>query len=108
MTIKITEVGKLFNYATGFDISGNTELTLKFTSPTAVVLTLTKTSGRVSAPAVLGGVNGTIPANTYMQITTIATDFTETGTWTVCGTYNDATPKEFHGDDATFTIGDDC
>jgi len=108
MTIKITEVGKLFNYATAFDLSSNTELTLKFTSPTGAETSFTKTGSRVTAPAVVGGSGGTIPANTYMQLITIATDFTEVGTWTVCGVYNDATPKEFHGNDATFTVEDDC
>ena len=117
MTIKIGEVGKEFNYSTLFDLSAFTGLELKFTSPTGVITILTSAGGRVSAPAVfIPSVPATatedevpaIAASTYMQITTIATDFTEVGTWTVCGTYNDATPKEFFGDDATFEIGDDC
>ncbi len=111
MTIKATEVGKLFNYSTGFDLSGNTELELKFTSPAGTETSLTKTGGRVSAPAVTitDSDLGTIPASTYMQITTNATDFTEDGsTWNVCCIYTDATPKVFHGDDAGFTVEEAC
>jgi hypothetical protein len=82
---------------------------LKFTSPTGVELLL-DSSARVSAPAVdvTDPDLGTLPANTYMQITTEATDFTEVGEWTVCGTYTDATPKVFFGDKATFTIDAAC
>jgi hypothetical protein len=119
MSIKATEVGKIYAYSTLFDMSSNTELELKFTSPTGAVLTLTKSGGRVSAPAVPlttdvenpdGSISPqqTLDANEYMQITTIATDFTEVGSWTVCGTYTDATPKVFFGDQATFTIDAAC
>lgn len=108
MTIKATEVGKKFNYGTFYDLSANTALALKFTSPSGTVLTLT--NPRVTAPAtpVVDPVLGELPANTYMQITTIDTDFTEAGTWTVCGTYEDASPKKFFGDDATFTVEEAC
>ncbi len=115
MSIKQTEVGKIYAYSTLFDMSGNTELELKFTSPTGVVLVLTKSGGRVSAPAVplttdVENPDGTISpqqtlsASEYMQITTIATDFLEEGVYAVCGTYDDATPKRFFGYDASLTI----
>jgi len=119
MAIKVGEVGKPFNYPTTFLLSSSTEMTLKFTSPAGVVLELTQTAGRVSAPAVeLTNVSviqadgsikkQTLPASTYMQITTIATDFTEEGEYDVCGTYEDATPKEFFGDANKFTVGAAC
>lgn len=109
MGIKVGEVGKLFNYGTFFDLSSFTLLTLKFTSPLGTVTTLTSPT-RVSAPSVdvTDNVLGTLPADTYMQITTEATDFTEVGTWTVCGIYQDATPKKFDGDDATFEVEAGC
>ena len=111
MSIKATEVGKIFNYSTGFDLSSFTELTLKFTDPFGVETTYdTTTTPAVSAP----GVNfndpslGVLPANTYMQLTTTATTFTVVGEWTVCGVYEDGTPKTFFGDDATFTVEEAC
>ena len=109
MTIKKTEVGKQFNYGTSFDLSSFTLLELKFTSPKGVITTL-DSSSRVSAPStpVTDPDLGTLPADTYMQITTEATDFTEVGTWKVCGTYTDATPKVFFGDEATFPIDAAC
>ena len=110
MSIKTTEVGKKLNYGTYFDLSSATELALKFTSPAGVETTLTMTGGRVSAPsvAVSDSVIGEFAADNYMQITTIATDFTEAGTWKVCGTYTDATPKVFHGDEGEFEVGESC
>lgn len=108
-SIKVGELGKLFNYGTQFDLSSNTELTLKFTSPTDVKFSLTKTGTRVTAPATASAEG--FEANTYMQIATLITDFTESGTWTVCGTYANtgaSPPESFDGNDATFTIGEAC
>lgn len=108
MTIKVGEIGKVFNYGTFFDLSINTDLELKFTSPTGVETILS--APRVTAPAieVTDSELGTFPASTYMQITTIATDFTESGEWSVCGTYIDASPKLYFGNSATFTIEPAC
>lgn len=108
MTIKVGEVGKLFNYGTFFDLSASTALDLKFTDPSGNVTVIS--NPRVTAPAtpVTDPDVGTLPASTYMQFTTLSTDFTTPGTWTVCGTYTDATPKIFYGDDATFTIAKAC
>jgi hypothetical protein len=108
MAIKVTEIGKEFNYGTFYDLSGATALDLKFTSPSGVVTTIS--NPRVTAPGVpvTDPILGTLPANTYMQFTTLSTDFTEAGTWTVCGTYTDASPKVYFGDDATFTVGAAC
>ena len=110
MSIKATEVGKIFRYSTLFDMSSETELTLKFTDPTGIETTLTATGGRVTAPAspVTDPDLGSLLASEYMEITTIATDFPVGGSWSVCGIYTDATPKVFHGNTATFTIGDAC
>ncbi len=119
MSIKQTEVGKIYAYSTLFDMSASTELELKFTSPAKVVLILTKASGRVTAPAVdlvtdVENPDGTISpqqtllANEYMQITTEAADFLEEGAYAVCGTYTDATPKVFFGDEGLLTIEANC
>jgi len=110
MAIKATEVGKVLNYSTGFDMSSFTDLELKFTSPTNVKKSFTNSSGtRVTAPSVLVSdpVLGDIAADTYMQLTTLATDFTEDGIYNVCGIYTDGT-QVFHGDDAALTIGEAC
>jgi len=109
MTIKATEVGKIFRYATGFDMSASTALSLKFTHSDNVT-TFTATNPAVTAPAVtvndpdLGG----LTASTYMEYVTTGTDFTKAGSWTVCGIYTDGTPKKFIGLDATFDVGDSC
>jgi len=43
-----------------------------------------------------------------MQFLTESTDFPIAGTYTLCGIYNDATPKVYYGDDATVEVGEAC
>ena len=106
--IKVGEIGKVFRLSTSFDMSANTALTIKLTDPDGVETTIT--NPRVTAPAVEVTVPdlGTLAASTYMEFTTLATDFTQAGSWSACGVYEDGTPKEFHSDPATFTIGESC
>jgi len=113
MPIKITESNKIFRYATSFDMSSNTSLSLKFTDPDDVESTIDSSGGRVTAPGV--GVTdadlGALTADEYMEFDTLATDFTVAGSWTVCGTFtNTATTPDsiFIGDTATFTVDDIC
>ena len=81
-------------------MSGSSELTLVFTKPDKTTLTVTTSNG-VTAPAqALGSLN----ASTYFSYTTAAGDIDQAGTWTVQGTYNDATPKTFISDSANFTV----
>lgn len=109
MPINATEIGKIFRYATGFDMSSSTALSLKFNHEDGVT-TFTATNPAVTAPAsqVTDPDLGILAASTYMQYTTTGTDLTKSGIWTVCGTYTDATPKKFFGGDAVFTVGDAC
>lgn len=106
--INATEVGKLFRYAVPFDLSAFTALTLKFTHSTGVAFTVTDPA--VSAPAVpvTDPILGPLLASHYFQYTTTGTDFTVSGSWTVCGIYEDATPKKFDGTTVPFTVGDAC
>lgn len=106
MGIKVGEVGKIININASFDLSGNTDLILKFTAPSGTILSVNKAGG-VSAPAVpfTDPVSGTVfNANEYWSYSTTSTDFTESGSWRVAGRYIDATPKDFCGDVATFTV----
>jgi len=112
LSIKATEVGKAFRYATSFDMSGSTGLTLNFMAPDGTTLQKTEiTTNAVTAPAV-ALINdpdlGDVAASEYMEFLTIATDFTVEGAWTVCGIYTDGTPKVFHGDSATFEVEAAC
>ena len=109
MPINATEVGKIFRYATGFDMSSNTALSLKFTHSDSVT-TFTATNPAVTAPAIQVDDPdlGILPANTYMEYNTTGTDFTKGGDWSVCGTYEDGTPKKFFGTGAVFAVGDAC
>ena len=109
MPINATEVGKIFRYATGFDMSASTALSLKFIHSDGTT-TFTVTNPAVTAPAtpVVDPDLGSLLASEYMQYTTTGLDFTKSGDWTVCGIYTDATPKKFIGKDAVFPVGDEC
>ena len=98
--MRVGECGKIITCATGYDMSGNSELTLVFTKPDNTTLTVTTATG-VTAPAVA---LGSLSASEYFSYTTAAGDIDQAGTWTVQGTYDDATPKTFISDIATFTV----
>ena len=113
MALKAGESNKTFRYATGYDMSSNTSLSLHFTDPSGVSSTIDSSGGRVTAP--VAGVTdpdiGALSANEFMEFDTVATDFTVAGTWTVCGTYtNTATTPDtiYIGDTATFTVDAVC
>lgn len=103
MSISVGEVGRAFRLSTNsFDMSSSTGLILNFISPTGVALQKTEASSNaVTAPAMALTAEsdpdiGPQDASTYFEFTTIATDFTEHGTWSVCGIYTDGTPKVYH------------
>lgn len=113
MTIRAGESGKLFGYNTNFDLSSNTSLELKITSPVGVETVIDPS--RITAPVTSGvfnegGVDTTYNANEYMQFTTTATDFTISGVWRIEGRYtNTATEPDqiYHGASVSFTVGTD-
>ena len=108
MTIRVAEVGKAFRYGTGFDMSSSTALSLKFTKPD--LTTATVTDPRVTAPGltITDPDVGELLTDTYMEFTTLATDFDQAGTWTVCGIYTDAVPQVLIGAPATFVVEAGC
>lgn len=108
--IRVGESGKIFRYATGYDMSSFTALELQFTSPSGAITTKTNPTV-VLAGAVTDPYLGPLVANTYMQITIDATLFTVAGTWTVCGTYTNSgtSPSTvYEGAPATFSILAGC
>ena len=110
MSLKVGESGKLIGYNTNFDLSSNTSLSLTLVEPSGVESAIN--TSRISAPAVNGtfeegGADTTYTANEYMQFTTIASDFTTSGTWKLYGTYtNTATDPDqiYHGSAVSFTV----
>ena len=109
MSILTKEVGKLFRYSTGYDLSQNTNLALVFTHTDGTTFTLNSTTTpAVTAPAAVAADPdlGSVKANTYMQFTTKADTFVKPGGWSVRGIYEDATPKKFYGTKVSFSVGD--
>ena len=106
MGLKVGEIGKIINVNAGFDLSSNTDLQIKFTKPDLTTLTVNKAGG-VSAP----NVDFTDPdtgevfkANEYWSYPTASGDIDQAGAWKLSGRYIDATPKDFCGDTANFTV----
>ena len=106
MSITATEVGKIFRYATAFDMSASTSLSLKFTNADGTTFTVSNPDVTAPAAGITDPDLGALSASEYMEYLTTGTDFTKGGTWHVVGTYQDATPKTFIGDKATFTVDD--
>lgn len=116
--IKNGEVGRDLYVGTTFDLSSNTELTIRFTSPDGTIKFDKTTADGITAPASPSPAlpesgdfsGGILPANTYMLYTTDGTEFTlgGDGNWNICTNYQDGTPKSFDGDDTTLVISPAC
>lgn len=94
-----------------FDMSANTNLTMKFTSPAGVKSTATSPDVIVPASQVDDPDLGILQASTYMQLQTTTTTFTESGTYTVCVVYEDNTTIPvtiLQSGDVEFEIGESC
>lgn len=109
MAVKQKEVGKTVNLFTGFDLSSKTSMTIDTVSPAGVTATIIDARISFNATPVVDPVLGTAAANTYMQFTTLATDFLEVGDYTLCGTYNDTVATQvFFADIATLAVEVGC
>lgn len=104
MSLKAGEIGKLYQQATSYNLSAFTALTAVFTHSDGT--TFTVTSPELSAPAVdtVIPVIGHVQASTYVQYTTVGTDFTKPGIWACDVTYEDSSPKKYFADTASFTV----
>lgn len=106
MALKATEIGKLVVYATSFDLSANTSLEIVLKDPAGNEVVVP--DARITAPAApLNTSLGLLPASTYMQFSTLATDFPQKDDFTICGTYF-AVGKKFFGDIATIPVAAAC
>ena len=105
--MRVGEIGKIINLTTGFDLSGASVLSVILTKPSGV--TVTKTGASVLAPSVSDpATNPPLVSDEYFQYTTEAADIDEAGLWSICGVYEDATPKKFFTDDAKFNVDESC
>jgi len=110
VSIKAGEIGKLLVLGSGgFDLSGNSELKVILVKPDGTVIEKLKADG-VTAPATpitvdVDGTETTFDANEYWQYPTESGVMEPAGTgWKAHGEYVDATPKDFCGDESTFTV----
>lgn len=94
------QVGSVIYFQTGFDMSGNTSLSMTLTKPDGSTLTKTPTLGTVAKT-----VNGvSLVANEYVSYTTVSGDIDQTGTWSAQVTYTDSS-QTLPSDLAYFKIG---
>lgn len=107
MSIKVGDVGKSLYVSSGqYNLSGNTSLTIETKKPdntTGPTLTGV-TAPATNSPDIPG--SGVFSANLYGLYKTSGADFDVAGDWQIRLVYQDATPKKFHGEFATLTIGE--
>jgi hypothetical protein len=107
MSIKAAEVGKVIRYFTNYDMSAKTSLEIHIIGPEGTV-TVDNSRISLSATPINDPDIGVMDANTYMIFSTEATDFPVAGEYTICGVYNDATPRTYYGDKARIMVEEGC
>lgn len=100
--MNVNEYGIAFNLNVGFNLTGNTALTLVFTRPMGSTFTANKPDVSVGAAAI-STTSGPFAANEYSVYVFKTGDLTEAGTYGVRLTYTDAT-KRLVSDPVTFTV----
>jgi len=108
MAIKAAEIGKVVRYFTNFDMSAKTSLEIHITWPDGTMVVVGNSRITLSSTIIVDPDLGQMDGNTYMIFSTLATDFPEAGTYTICGVYNDATPRTYYGDKATIVVTEGC
>ena len=96
MSYRVGEFGKPIYLATGFDMSGNSALTVVFTKPDGSMLQKPATAPNVAI--------GSMPANTYFEVTPEDGDIDQSGGWAAYGIYEDSTPRKLISETVQFTV----
>ena len=109
MSINVSDVGKVILVNAGYDLSGNSELSLVFLKPDGTTKVTKTTADGVSAPTTAASVTVdgeavSFAANEYFSYVVEAGLFDTSGAWKVQGIYADATPKNLAGDFAEFSV----
>lgn len=104
--MNVNEWGVHLWFSVGFDLSGNTSLSLIFTKPDGTEQTVTSPDVMVGATDV-NTTFGLFPAHKYFDYVFTATGpgvvVDQVGTWSVRGTYTDST-QHLISDVATFVV----
>lgn len=101
--MNVGEWGVEFCFSTGFDMSGFTSISIKFTKPDGSFLTVSNPD--VSVPnSPVNTTLGTFSAKEYAAYTFKNGDVNQAGVWSARVTYQDATPQELISDVGTFTV----
>lgn len=107
--MNVNEYGNVFAFSTGFDMSSQTSLSIKFWKPsnpwsaaTDATPSLTKAATLGTAPLVTD--LGTFAANRYVKYTFLTGDVSEAGEWSARVVYGDAANQHLISDVGTFTV----
>jgi len=107
VSLKISETGKTFRVAAGFDLSSNTELTLTFTLPDDTTTTKTKPEVILGTSNITDPDLGALLANEYVEYEIEVGFLSQSGEWKVNLTYTNTSPTpddNYIGECATFTV----
>jgi hypothetical protein len=99
--MNVNEYGVVLQFGVSFNMSAESSLSLTFTKPDEVTLTV---------PAVLGTVDittpvGTFSAYTYVTYTFIEGQVDQAGRWSARLTYQDASPAQLISTPGFFMVG---
>ncbi len=109
---RVGEIGRKFRYATnGFDMSASTGLSIIFKKPSGSTLIKTEASANPVTTPAIALVNDTYlgnqAASTYMEFSSVSSDFDEAGVWSACGVYV-GLGLTLQGSLVTFPVLDAC
>lgn len=106
--MRVGESGKRLRFATSFDMSSNTALSMEFTKGDGSTATVTPTLETSAVTMSIDGVSTSVLANesVYYDMTTTDLATGTEGTWTVDLTYTNtgATPDDIFKAKATFEV----
>ncbi len=103
VNLKVGEFGRIFRYATGYDMSSETEITIRFVKPDASEVSKVTADGIVLAGGITDPTLGALSANEYADYTIESGVIDQAGAWTAQLTYTDGT-LNLIADSVTFTV----
>ena len=103
VNLKVGEKGRIFRYAVGFDMSSETEITLKFVKPDDTSISKVTADGIVLGGAITDPTLGSLLANEYADYTIETGVIDQAGAWAAQLTYTD-TSRILIADSVTFTV----
>lgn len=103
VNLKVGEIGRIFRYATGYDMSSETEITIKFVKPDATTVSKVTADGITLKNALTDPTLGALSSNEFADYVIESGVFDQAGAWSAQLTYTDGT-LTLIADSVVFTV----